>query len=283
MNTLIPSAGKMHRFGLDCLHQRTETVIVDIRQLRGSAPREVGTVMLVSATEVVGTIGGGHLEYAAISRAKEFIVSSNFDDDFDVQQAYALGPSLGQCCGGNVVLGFKKLTPSNWSAVETSLVQMTNVRFRLHLFGAGHVGAALVNALAPLPCLVNWIDERETLFNEFGEHTQLRANIRMVSVDSPAAEVSNGESGDYYLILTHSHALDLEIAEAVLRRGDAGYIGLIGSQTKKAVFLHRLAQKGIPTEKLHCPIGLPEISGKEPEVIAASIVADLLRRSKPNA
>jgi xanthine dehydrogenase accessory factor len=94
------------------------------------------------------------------------------------------------------------------------------------------------------------------------------------------AEVHSANAGDFYLVLTHSHALDLEIVQAVLKRGDAGYLGLIGSLTKRAVFTHRLTQQGFDVSALHCPIGLPGITGKEPEVIAASIVADLLARSK---
>jgi xanthine dehydrogenase accessory factor len=271
MDILNPTSSIMHHFGQACLKKRAPMMIVDIRQLKGSAPRGAGTLMFVSADNVAGTIGGGHLEFAAIAKARQFIREGV---KTAVEESFALGPSLGQCCGGSVVIGYELLADSNWPNVEAKLVSMVNCRFVLNLFGAGHVGAALAKALAPLPCVVNWIDEREELFNN-----SLGGNILIVAVDSPAAEVAQANSGDYYLVLTHSHALDLEIVEAVLRRGDAGYLGLIGSFTKRAVFTNRLEQKGFSVEALHCPVGLAGVVGKEPEVIAASIAADLLLRS----
>jgi xanthine dehydrogenase accessory factor len=271
MDILNPTSSIMHQFGQACLKKRTPMMIVDIRQLKGSAPRGAGTLMFVSADNVAGTIGGGHLEFAAIAQAKRMIESGEIGA---MEQTFALGPTLGQCCGGSVEIGYQILAESSWTEIQAKLVSMVNCRFVLNLFGAGHVGTALVKALAPLPCAVNWIDEREDLFDN-----SLGGNIRIVAVDSPAAEVVLAKPGDYYLVLTHSHALDLEIVEAVLRRGDAGYLGLIGSATKRAVFTHRLEQKGLSTINLHCPVGLPGISGKEPEVIAASIAADLLMRS----
>jgi xanthine dehydrogenase accessory factor len=271
MGILTPTSTIMHQFGQACLQKRATVMIVDIRKLKGSAPRGAGTLMFVSADDVVGTIGGGHLEFAAIAQARQMINSNVIST---AEQTFALGPSLGQCCGGSVVLGYEMLTESNWPDVQARLATMVISRFTLNLFGAGHVGAALVTALAPLPCIVNWIDERDELFAQtFG------SNIREVMVDSPAAEVVHGKAGDFYLVLTHSHALDLRIVEAVLRRGDAGYLGLIGSATKRAVFVNRLEQKGLSSKELHCPIGLPGLTGKEPEIIAASIVADLLIRS----
>jgi xanthine dehydrogenase accessory factor len=271
MNKLSNSGLVMQQFGLACLLQRTAMVIVDIRQLKGSAPRSVGTLMFVSLDAAAGTIGGGHLEFEAIAHARR-LLSGHQSEVFE--KIYALGPSLGQCCGGSVVLGYQYLTNSLWPELERQLAAMVHTRFTLNLFGAGHVGAALVNALAPLPCVVNWIDERQALLMK-----KLPGNVREIAVDSPAAEVHSANPGDYYLVLTHSHALDLEIVEAVLKRGDAGYVGLIGSFTKRAVFVHRLEQKGFNVAQLHCPIGLPGINGKEPEVIAASIAADLLLRS----
>jgi xanthine dehydrogenase accessory factor len=266
----------MHRFGLACLQKRAAMVIVDIRDLKGSAPRGAGTLMFVAADAVAGTIGGGHLEFAVIAQARQLIRDGV---NLASEQTFALGPSLGQCCGGSVLISYELLSDANWPSVEAKLVSMANSRFTLHLFGAGHVGTALAKALAPLPCVVNWIDEREELFELAVAKQGLSSNFTKIVVDSPAAEVSTAKPGDYYLILTHSHALDLEIVEAVLRRGDAGYLGLIGSATKRAVFINRLQQKGLNVERLHCPVGLPGLVGKEPEVIAASITADLLIRS----
>jgi xanthine dehydrogenase accessory factor len=271
MNNMHYSSSFLHQFGQACLDKRTAMVIVDIRQLKGSAPRGVGTLMFVSSDTSAGTIGGGHLEFEAIAQARRLLL----DQKSEVfEKTYALGPSLGQCCGGSVVLNYQYLTNELWFDIERRLAAMVKIRFTLNLFGAGHVGAALVNALAPLPCLVNWIDERQAQFTK-----PLPSNVREVAVDAPSAEVHSASPGDYYLVLTHSHALDFEIVRAVLKRGDAGYLGLIGSLTKRAVFIHRLEQKGFNVSQLHCPIGLPGITGKEPEVIAASIAADLLLRS----
>jgi xanthine dehydrogenase accessory factor len=276
MDTLNPATRIMHQFGQACLKKRAAMVIVDIRELKGSAPRGAGTLMFVAADAAAGTIGGGHLEFAVIAQARQFIRN---DIKLGSVQTFALGPSLGQCCGGSVLIGYEMLSDSLWPSIEAKLVSMVNRRFTLHLFGAGHVGAALAKALAPLPCVVNWIDEREELFELAQSKQGLSSNITKIVVDSPAAEVSVANSGDYYLVLTHSHALDLEIVEAVLRRGDAGYLGLIGSATKRAVFTNRLQHKGLNVEQLHCPVGLHGLVGKEPEVIAASITADLLIRS----
>jgi xanthine dehydrogenase accessory factor len=276
MDILNPTSSIMHQFGQACLQKRAAMVIVDIRDLKGSAPRGAGTLMFVAADAVAGTIGGGHLEFAVITHARQLIREGV---NLSSEQTFALGPSLGQCCGGSVLIGYETLSDSNWPSVEARLVSMVNSRFTLNLFGAGHVGAALVNALAPLPCVVNWIDEREELFTTATAKQPSYTNVRIVAVDAPTAEVNLANAGDYYLVLTHSHALDLEIVEAVLRRGDAGYLGLIGSATKRAVFTNRLQQKGLSLTQLHCPVGLPGLEGKEPEVIAASIAADLLMRS----
>ena len=151
-------------------------------------------------------------------------------------------------------------------------------RFHLQLYGAGHVGRAIVRALAPLNVRVDWIDERE---DEFPHATAaLPAHIRKVCVDTIEAEVRDAPRGAFYLVLTHQHDLDLRITEAILRRGDFGFLGLIGSKTKRARFIHRFEQRGIAPEaiaRMTCPIGVPGIAGKEPEVIAAAVVAQLLQ------
>jgi xanthine dehydrogenase accessory factor len=277
--TFLPhSFAAMHHFGLKNLSEDTPFVLIEIVSLEGSAPRGKGVQMLVSAQKVVGTIGGGHLEFVAIDHAQTVILSGSTLREV---KSYALGPSLGQCCGGRVGIAYERVNQSRWAAIEHQLLTSAKARFTLNIFGAGHVGAALTRALAPLPCLVNWIDEREDLFaaaTETGVNTKA-ANIRQICVDSPAAEVALASPGDFYLVLTHSHALDLAIVEAVLRRADAGYLGLIGSATKRASFESRLHRLGLTTTGLHCPVGLAGLTGKEPEVIAASIAADLLLRS----
>ena len=247
----------------------TPTVLVEGTQALGSAPREAGTRMLVGATRCEGTIGGGHLELKAIERARRMIAAG----EAAPQSAhYPLGPALGQCCGGAVTLGFSRL-----DAAAVAAWPLAAPRFHLQLYGAGHVGRAIVNALAPLNVRVDWIDERD---DEFPPDAALPAHTRKLCVDALEAEVREAPRGAFYLVLTHRHDLDLRIAEAILRRGDFGFFGLIGSQTKRARFIHRFEQRGIAPEaiaRLTCPIGVPGIAGKEPEVIAAAVVAQLLQ------
>jgi xanthine dehydrogenase accessory factor len=185
---------------------------------------------------------------------------------------YPLGPALGQCCGGAVTLGFSPL-----DAAAVAAWPLAAPRFHLQLYGAGHVGCAIVSALAPLNVRVDWIDERD---DEFPPDAALPAHTRKVCVDALEAEVREAPRGAFYLVLTHRHDLDLRIAEAILRRGDFGFFGLIGSKTKRARFIHRFEERGIAAEaiaRLTCPIGVPGIEGKEPEVIAAAVVAQLLQ------
>lgn len=146
--------------------------------------------------------------------------------------------------------------------------------FRVEVFGAGHVGQALIRVLAGLPCRVRWIDEREAQFP-----AGIPDNVSVLSVDVPAAEVGTAPAGAWFLVMTHSHALDQDICERVMRRGDFSYLGLIGSKTKRAQFERRLVERGIAREqlgRLTCPIGIPSIRGKEPGVIAVAVAAQLL-------
>ena len=241
-------------------------VVVEVVAHKGSVPREAGTRMLVAADEVLGTIGGGHLELSAISHARSLIGPGR-----SVQhQHVALGPSLGQCCGGVLDLRFTPLPasdPAAWAAAAP--------RFTLQLYGAGHVGRAIVKLLAGIPCRVQWIDERESEFPA----EPLPPHIERVCVEPVQAEVARAPPGAFYLVLTHSHALDLAISQAILQRADFGYFGLIGSKTKRARFEHRLRERGCAAaliESMVCPIGVAGIAGKEPEVIAVAVVAQLL-------
>lgn len=148
-------------------------------------------------------------------------------------------------------------------------------RPRLYLFGAGHVGAAIVRALAELPCQVVWIDEREDMFP-----STLPANARIEATDTPEAVVAEAPAGASFLVLTHSHALDQQLSEHILRRSDFTWFGLIGSATKRVQFERRLRERGIPAERMAdmtCPIGLPGIRDKAPAVIAVSVAAQLMQ------
>jgi xanthine dehydrogenase accessory factor len=241
-------------------------VVVEVAAHRGSVPREAGTRMLVAEREVQGTIGGGHLELRAIADARRLLRG----ESVAAEQHIPLGPALGQCCGGAVTLRLQPLSdsrPTLWALPEPS--------FTLQLYGAGHVGRAIVRLLEGIACRVQWIDEREDQFPAGPS----AAHIERLCVEPVEAEVSQAPPGAFYLVLTHSHDLDLAITQAVLKRGDFGWLGLIGSKTKRQRFVHRLESRGIATEalaRLTCPIGLPGISGKEPEVIAVAVVAQLL-------
>jgi len=246
-------------------------VLVEVTEALGSVPREAGTRMLVSALRCAGTIGGGHLELKAIARARRMLAGGGLAPQ---SAHYPLGPALGQCCGGTVTLGFATLDAKTLAAWPKAAP-----RFHLQLYGAGHVGRAIVAALAPLNVIVDWIDEREA---EFPADAVLPAHIRKVCVDTIEAEVREAPRGAFYLVLTHRHDLDLRIAEAILARGDFTFFGLIGSRTKRNRFIHRFEQHGIAPEtiaRMTCPIGVPGIGGKEPEVIAAAVVAQLLQAS----
>lgn len=147
-------------------------------------------------------------------------------------------------------------------------------RAHLMLFGAGHVGAAIVRALEELPCRVTWVDERDALFPP-----QIPANVTVEATDTPEALVDNAAAGTSFLVMTHSHALDLRLCHAILSRPSADWFGLIGSSTKRSQFEARLRERGVPETRLAgmvCPIGLPGIAGKAPAVIAASVAAQLL-------
>lgn len=272
---------------------RTPCVVVRVDHIKGSTPREAGTRMLVClpspghapTATVQGTIGGGHLEWQAIELAREALRKAPPGvQPAPWQQTFPLGPTLGQCCGGVVTLAFEPLT-------ETVLAdwQLPPARFHLELHGAGHVGQAIVRLLADIDCTVRWIDERPDAEHDDGDTpglpsadalAALPAHISFVETDAADAEVAEAPPGACHLVLTHRHDLDLRIVQAVLQRGDFAFAGLIGSQTKRSRFLHRLAEQGVDEgtlARLTCPIGLPGLSGKEPAVIAIAVVAQLLQ------
>jgi xanthine dehydrogenase accessory factor len=302
---------------------RVPAMLVTVAVVEGSGPREPGARMLVAGEQLAGTIGGGHLELRAIETGRAMLA----DGRTRHFERFALGPSLGQCCGGVVHLAFELVEPQqaalleqrrtedSWrlvaldgaadcalfdgagkllAGVDTPLfartrgthvmqeqdgrrwlvAQVAAPRAHVMLFGAGHVGAALVRALAHLPCSVTWIDEREDMFP-----ADVPANVRIEASDAPEDLVASAPQATCYLVMTHSHALDQRLAEAILARNGVGWFGLIGSKTKRKQFEHRLRARGFDPariEAMACPIGLPGITGKEPAVIAASVSAQLL-------
>lgn len=247
---------------------RQDYVLITLLGSRGSTPRVNGTKMVVSAIETFGTIGGGHLEFKAMEIAAELLSKAENQQRIEY---FPLGPGLGQCCGGTTTVLFESFKACD---------------FNIMLFGAGHVGQALTGILQQLPCKISWVDNREDL------HPQtLPGNINPIISEQPADEVSNMPAGSYFLIMTHNHQLDFEILEAVLKRGDAKYVGLIGSDTKWQRFKMRMEHKGYSREfyeQVHCPVGLEAVPGKRPIEVAVSVAGELIainnsvEREKPD-
>lgn len=239
-----------------------EILVVDTR---GSAPREAGARMWVSATETRGTIGGGNLEYTALKIAREMLLSG----EPRRERRFALGDSLGQCCGGAVTLRFTR---------KEQIENADEARFNVVLFGAGHVGKELARILERLPCKLTWIDPRPDAFP-----ARVESNTTVIIEEEPAWMVDEAPPGAYYLVMTHSHSLDLEIVERVLRRKDVAFLGLIGSETKAAKFRARLRPRGFSDEQLQAlvsPIGLFK-AGKHPAEVAVAAAAQLLALQSP--
>lgn len=256
---------------------REDAVLVSVDGTQGSAPREAGAWMAVFAQDVIGTIGGGHLEFQAIDEARRRLAGG---EEGDSLRQYALGPSLGQCCGGVVRLRFERIGAADIPAVEQRL---TPSLAPLALFGGGHVGKALVNVLSALPFAITWIDSRDEIFP-----AAVPANVACEHSDPVHAAVADLAAATRVLIMSFSHAEDLDVVAACLRRqreqGDLPYIGLIGSKTKWAILRHRLQERGFTDAELAqvtCPIGVPGITGKEPEVIAVSVAAQILQLAPP--
>jgi xanthine dehydrogenase accessory factor len=233
---------------------------IEIRvvETRGSAPREAGTRMWAGAAETRGTIGGGNLEYTALKIAREMLLSG----ETHRERRFILGDTLGQCCGGNVTLAFTR---------REKIEFKEEGEFDVVLFGAGHVGKEVARILERLPCRLTWVDPRPDQFPS-------QTSARVVIEEEPIFAVDEAPPGAFYLVMTHSHALDLEIVARALQRTDVRFVGLIGSETKAAKFRSRLKQKGLSDQELKrlvSPIGLFK-AGKHPAEVAVSAVAQIL-------
>lgn len=250
--------------------------LVSVDRTEGSAPRERGAWMAVFADQLVGTIGGGHVEFQAIAEARRRLGGAGGPPVL----RHALGPSLGQCCGGVVHLRFERVGARDVPALAQGLAdELAGRLVPVALFGGGHVGHALVQVLAPLPFRLTWIDSRDEVFPD-----EVPERVVCEYSGPVQAAVPGLAPQSRVLIMSFSHAEDLDIVAACLKRqrekADLPFIGLIGSQTKWAVFQHRLEARGFtPAElaQVTCPIGVPGIVGKEPEVIAVAVAAQLLQ------
>jgi xanthine dehydrogenase accessory factor len=264
-------------------------VLVSVVATEGSTPREAGARMVVTPAGFRGTIGGGSLEWQALARAQAMLGGPAATRIV----SQALGPELGQCCGGRVKLAFEAFDRGALAAAEefarreregpfTVVGRNPEIqgseRFGMALrpvlvAGAGHVGRALMLALAPLPVAVNLVDPRPDALP-----AALPPNASALSGD-PVAAVMDMPAGSFVFIMSHSHALDLAIAAAALARAELPVVGLIGSATKRARFAHRLRAAGIAPARvaaLLCPIGVPGLKSKLPAAIAASVAVQVL-------
>ena len=309
---------KAFRRLIDAIEAEGSAALVTLARVEGSSPREAGARMVVRPSGGFhGTIGGGALEFAALRAANEALRRGRGPA---VRRSLALGPQLGQCCGGRVewrIETFDKRDLDDLSALaiaEGSALPTLSARLgpdgrvqrtldsgsserrlarladeswteplgvfarTVYLFGAGHVGRALALALAPLPFAVRWIDPRR---DAFPAHAP--ANVTLIHAPEPANELASAPDGALVVVMTHSHALDLEIVAEALRVERFGYVGLIGSATKRGRFLSQMRVASlteVQLARLVCPIGVPGLECKDPAVIAASTAAQLLIASE---
>ena len=280
--------------------------LVTLARVEGSAPREEGAWMLVRADgRFTGTIGGGALEWQALALAQAALEARPGAS----LRPISLGPDTGQCCGGRVTLlietfvgpldrdlaaapaietriaadgqvSHRPVGGGEGAAVErlpdgAILRRFDAARVSVALFGAGHTGRALALALAPLPVTLAWVDSRADAFP-----AHVPGNATTIATTDVATAVAALPPGTLVYVMTHSHALDLDVVATALKAQNVAHVGLIGSATKRARFLSRLRAMAIATERLVCPIGIGGITSKHPAVIAASVAADILVRAE---
>ena len=245
-------------------------VIVTVTGALGSTPRGAGTRMGVGAYTICGTIGGGRLEWDAIARAREMIAVGEPSDTLDIP----LGPAVGQCCGGHVRLYLDRADAATVTDIAAAEARARREEPQIVVFGAGHVGKALVRACTPLPMRIVWSDARPNIFPEdIGESVEVDAS-------EPAEIARRSDPGAAVVVMTHSHALDFAITEAALGRDDLSYVGLIGSRTKRRRFERWFCARGGDARalgRLVCPIGDVGVADKRPEVIAALVAAEMVQ------
>lgn len=297
---------------LEILEDQGRLARVVVVATRGSTPREIGASLLVRRDlGFRGTIGGGALEWRALRLAWQALGEA---DAAHGLHEIVLGPDLGQCCGGRVTLGIEVLDESDLTAVRRFAAAEARGPFAtearphgrrllrriaedaggdpglgpdgvlferfgedrrsLLLFGAGHVGRALVLALAPLPFRVDWIDGRADAFPGVSP-----ANVVARAEADPVPAIVAAVPDAFVLAMTHDHALDLAIVDAALRRSDMAYVGVIGSKTKRARFVSRLLEMGhteAAIRRMVMPVGNGGPRSKQPAVIAAAVAVELL-------
>jgi xanthine dehydrogenase accessory factor len=252
--------------------------LVRVARARGSVPRDAGAYMLVSPTATLGTIGGGQLEFMAIDRARQMLATGSLEEaTLDVP----LGPEIGQCCGGRVEVLIRPVDDSLADDLvrdaQAEEAQMPEV----YVFGGGHVGLSLANALSPMPLRTTVVETRVEALEG------MPGGVASVLTPVPEEKVRSAGAGAAFVVLTHDHALDFLIVAEALKRSDAAYVGMIGSQTKKATFRSWYLKEAGGNEadfaRLVSPIGGDVVKDKRPAVIAALAAAEIMTAVAVNA
>ncbi len=252
------------------LQAHRQVVLVEISRALGSTPREKGALMLVAANDMAGTIGGGQVEYIALDTARRMLRL----EDKERQLEVALGPEIGQCCGGRVTLSLRRVDAARADQLRRLVAPEAALYRQVSIMGAGHVGRALARALAPLPLKTIVVDTRHEALAGLA-----KKNVETLHAVLPEAEVRVAPRGSAFVVLTHDHALDFLIAREALLRDDAFYVGMIGSKSKRAAFAAWMRSQEIAPERMEaliCPIGGRQVKDKRPAIIAALVVAELL-------
>jgi xanthine dehydrogenase accessory factor len=249
-----------------------DAALVEVASAKGSTPRENGASMLVSRTAIHGTIGGGQLEFMSIDKARQML--SPTGHDLSATLDIPLGPEIGQCCGGRVEVLIRRID----DALAAQLLAAAEVEEaglpQVCIFGGGHVGQALAAAIALLPVHAIVVETRADALEGMPEAVDTRLT------PMPEEMVRQARPGAAFVVLTHDHALDFLIVAEALKRGDAAYVGMIGSKTKKATFKSWFLKTAGGSEaefsRLVSPIGGDAIKDKRPRVIAALAAAEIM-------
>lgn len=250
------------------LETHGSVVRIVLTRVQGSSPRNEGTEMFVSAQSLLGTIGGGQLEHMAIGAAREMLRDGALNRDMNVP----LGPEIGQCCGGRVEIGLSRLRGSDRNLAAARARDQDEALPHVYVMGAGHVGRALAAQFQHMPVRCVLVDTRSE------EIALCDADVEARISAIPEIDIARAPMRSAFIVLTHDHGLDFLLASAALERGDAAYVGMIGSATKRAKFGNwvrdNCAHRSI--EHLNCPIGASSSRDKRPSVIAAFVVAEVM-------
>ena len=248
----------------------SDIAFCEILRNDGSSPREVGAWMLIKRSgKILGTIGGGQLEYNVIKQVTE----QDWSQNFKFQTETRLGPELGQCCGGKILLGVNKLNENLRANLLSRLDDQESSFPEILIFGAGNIGASLASQLNHLPLRVKIIDNRKKQISTLKGDYEKKFSLL------PEQEVRDAKPNSAFIIVTHDHGLDFILCYEILLRNDASYIGMIGSKSKRGVLVNWLREKGIQNvAQLNIPIGKTffESKDKRPEIISAHVVSEML-------